>query len=225
MVVIRGQPIGNRYDLARGFNRRFVGRMLGVKLLDHRLALGVRHCRERKPSTRFQIRRSAADAHVDIFGQDGDDALRPSCSDRSGRLSLGLTESDTCYHQLIQLDVRKDPGIANLLDLHDQIIDQDGGYWVKIEAWRVEVTADVPHGVRYSLTLHEPYGKRILGYDNAHAVKPPKKFKYAGRRLTYDHKHRHVSDKGVPYEFQDAQQLLIDFFNEVDRVLKEARQK
>jgi len=35
----------------------------------------------------------------------------------------------------------------------------------------------------------------------------------------------HVSDQGVPYEFQDAQQLLIDFFNEVDRVLKEARQK
>ncbi len=126
---------------------------------------------------------------------------------------------------MIQFTMREDHGIANLLDLHDQIIDQDGGYWVKIEAWRVEVTADVPHGVRYSLTLHEPYGKRILGYDNAHAVKPPKKFKYAGQRLTYDHKHRHVSDKGVPYEFQDAQQLLIDFFNEVDRVLKETRQK
>ena len=121
--------------------------------------------------------------------------------------------------------MREDHGIANLLDLHDQIIDQDGGYWVKIEAWRVEVTADVPHGIRYSLTLHEPYGKRILGYDNAHAVKPPKKFKYAERRLTYDHKHRHENDKGVPYQFQDAQQLLIDFFNEVDRVLKEAKQK
>jgi hypothetical protein len=71
--------------------------------------------------------------------------------------------------------------------------------------------------------LHEPYGKRILGYDNAHAVKPPKKFKYPGQRLTYDHKHRHVSDKGVPYEFQDTQQLLIDFFNEVDRVLLSLR--
>ena len=46
---------------------------------------------------------------------------------------------------MIQFDMREDPGIANLLDLHDQIIDQDGGYWVKIEAWRVEVTADVPH--------------------------------------------------------------------------------
>jgi len=56
-------------------------------------------------------------------------------------------------------------------------------------------------------------------------VKPPKKFKYAGCRLTYDHKHRRVSDKGVPYEFQDAHQLMIDFFAEVDRVSQELRQK
>jgi len=34
-----------------------------------------------------------------------------------------------------------------------------------------------------------------------------------------------VSDKGVPYEFQDAHQLLVDFFAEVDRVLQEAREK
>jgi hypothetical protein len=73
------------------------------------------------------------------------------------------------------------------------------------------------------LTLHEPYGKRILGYENAHAVKPPKKSKYAGTRLPYDHTHRHVSDMGVPYEFRDGHQLLADFFTEVDRVLEEIR--
>ncbi len=127
------------------------------------------------------------------------------------------------YHQLIHLAMREDLGITTLIDLHDQIIDQGDGYWIKIEAWIVPVSKDIPHGVRYTLTLHEPYGKRILGYDNAHAVKPPKKFKYAGTRLPYDHKHRHVSDKGVPYEFKDAHQLLYDFFVEVDRVLKEAR--
>jgi hypothetical protein len=110
-----------------------------------------------------------------------------------------------------------------LLDLHGQVLDQGDGYWIKIEAWRVEVSAQIPHGVRYTLTLHEPYGKRILGYDNAHAVKPPKRFKFAGHRLAYDHKHRHISDKGVPYEFQDAFQLLTDFFQEVDRVLKEIK--
>ena len=89
---------------------------------------------------------------------------------------------------------------------------------------RVPANADIPHGIRYSLTLHEPYGNRILGYDNSHAVKPPKKFKFAGQRLPYDHKHRHVTDKGVPYEFKDAYQLMTDFFAEVDRVLKEAKQ-
>ncbi len=75
------------------------------------------------------------------------------------------------------------------------------------------------------LTLHEPYGKRILGYDNAHAVKLSKKLKYAGRILAHDHKHRHVSDKGTPYEFKDAHQLLVDFFTEVDRVLREVKKR
>jgi len=121
--------------------------------------------------------------------------------------------------------MRLDPGIDTLLDLNGQIIDQGGGYWVKLEAHRVPVTADVPHGIRYCLSLHEPYGKRILGFDNAHGIKPPKKFKYAGRRLPFDHRHRHVSDQGIPYEFKDAHQLLADFFEEVDRVLTEARQR
>jgi hypothetical protein len=125
---------------------------------------------------------------------------------------------------MIYFRMREDQGIRNLLDLHDQIIDQGGGYWVRIEAWRVNATEEIPHGVRYALTLHEPHGKRILGYDNAHAVKQPRRYKYAGRRMPYDHKHRHAKDKGVPYEFQDAQQLLIDFFEEVDRVLKQVRQ-
>lgn len=114
-------------------------------------------------------------------------------------------------------------GVSTLIDLHDQIIDQGDGYWIKIEAWRVDPSAFIPHGIRYSLTLHEPYGKRILGYDNAHAVKPPKKFKFVGMRLPYDHKHRHVSDKGVLYAFQDAHQLLSDFFKEVDQVLQEIK--
>lgn len=114
-----------------------------------------------------------------------------------------------------------DDGIENLLDLHDQVIEQSHGYWIKIEAWAVEVTKDIPHGIRYSLTLHEPYGKRVLGFDNAHAIKPPKKFKYAGRKLPYDHKHRNMSDKGVPYEYQSAHQLLSDFFVDVDTFLSE----
>ncbi len=114
--------------------------------------------------------------------------------------------------------------IRTLLDLHDLIIDQENGYWIKIEAWEVPVNRDIPHGVRYTLTLHAPSGKRILGYDNAHAVKV-KGRKFSGQRLAFDHIHRHVADKGVPYAFKDAHQLLSDFFAEVDSVLKEVKTK
>ena len=48
---------------------------------------------------------------------------------------------------------------------------------------------------------------------------------YAGRILPYDHKHRHSSDKGVPYAFQDAHQLLTDFLADVDSVLQEVRKQ
>jgi hypothetical protein len=41
--------------------------------------------------------------------------------------------------------------------------------------------------------------------------------------VTYDHSHRHRSDKGVPYEFQNAHQLLTDFFESVDRILREVQ--
>ena len=118
----------------------------------------------------------------------------------------------------------KDHEIRTLLDLHDQIIDQENGYWLKIEAWEVKISKDIPHGIRYSLTLHAPSGKRILGYDNAHAVKMIRK-RYSGQRIPFDHKHRHIADKGVPYAFKNAHQLLSDFFTEIDSVLKEAKSK
>lgn len=114
-----------------------------------------------------------------------------------------------------------DNGVDTLLDLNGNIVQQEHGFWVEIHAWRVESTALIPHGVRYALTLHEQNGKRVMGYDNAHGIKPSSRFKYAGQVLPYDHKHRHISDQGVHYEFKDAYQLLQDFFADVDRVLKE----
>jgi hypothetical protein len=119
---------------------------------------------------------------------------------------------------------RPDIGLETLLDLDGSILEQEGGYWIKIEVRRIPPSEHAHHGIRYSLTLHDKYGTRVLGYDNAHAVKPPKKFKFAGRRLPYDHRHRTASDKGVPYVFESAHRLLEDFFAEVDRVIKEAQQ-
>ena len=117
----------------------------------------------------------------------------------------------------------RDVGLSTLLDLHQQVIDQEDGYWVKIEAWQVEASEAIPHGIRYSLTLHNPRGDRILGYDNAHSVKH--KPQYSGRRIPYDHKHRHKLDRGIKYEFKDPYQLLSDFFVDVDKALEMDRQK
>ena len=117
-----------------------------------------------------------------------------------------------------------DVGLDTLLDLDGSILEQEGGYWIRIEVRRIPSSEHVHHGIRYSLSLHDKYGTRVLGYDNAHAVKPPKKFKFAGQRLPYDQRHRTASDKGAPYAFESAYRLWENFFAEVDRVIKEAQQ-
>jgi hypothetical protein len=58
--------------------------------------------------------------------------------------------------------------------LNGGIYDQGNGYWIKIEARCIETSEHVPHGIRYALTLHDRYGTRLLGFDDAHAIKPPK---------------------------------------------------
>jgi hypothetical protein len=118
----------------------------------------------------------------------------------------------------------RDAGLETLLELDGSVLEQEGGFWIKIEARHVLQSPHVHHGIKYCLTLHDRFGTRVLGYDNAHAVRPPKKFKFAGQRLPYDHRHRTASDKGVPYAFESAQRLLEDFFAEVDCVIKEAHQ-
>lgn len=94
------------------------------------------------------------------------------------------------------------------------------GIGPNLKSWRIShTTEEIPHGIRYSLTLHDRHGERIMGFDNAHAVKAKKKDQYQGRK-TYDHRHRHSKDEGVPYEFVDAHQLLKDFWSEVDKTLR-----
>ncbi len=114
----------------------------------------------------------------------------------------------------------RDEGLDTLLDLDGYIADQGDGYWIKVDAVIVEVTAGRPHGIKYSLSLHAPNGERILGYDNAHAPSKKRNEKYVGQKRPFDHKHRTVSDKGIKYVFTTPYQLLEDFFNDVDKVLK-----
>lgn len=116
-----------------------------------------------------------------------------------------------------------DTGLEYLLGLDGNIeVQNEEGYWVKMEASRVAATTDRPHGIKYSLTLHEPQGLRLIGFDNAHGVKPEgSPFKHAGKKYPFDHRHRHAKDEGVLYEFDTAYQLVKDFYEEVDLVLKE----
>lgn len=108
--------------------------------------------------------------------------------------------------------------IDTLLDLDGIVMEQAGGHWVKFEVRRVDAREEIPHGIRYSLTLHDSHGTRVMGFDNAHSVKKKIKGIYQGRK-TYDHRHRHSKDEGVPYEFTNASQLLVDFWLEVDKIL------
>ena len=114
-------------------------------------------------------------------------------------------------------------GLEYLIALDGNIeVQNDAGYWVKMEVSSVPATAERPHGIRYSLTLHAPDNTRLIGFDNAHSVKPVgSRFKHAGKKFPYDHRHRHALDEGVLYEFETAYQLVSDFYAEVDRVLKE----
>ena len=116
-----------------------------------------------------------------------------------------------------------DTGLEYLLGLNGNIeVQNEEGYWVKMEVSIVPATPNRPHGIKYSLTLHEPQGSRLIGFDNAHSVKPEgPPFKHAGKKYPFDHQHRHPKDEGTLYEFNTAYQLLSDFYAEVDRVLKE----
>ena len=108
-----------------------------------------------------------------------------------------------------------DENLETLLQLNGEVFPMDNGYWSKFEAHRVPPDQHIPHGIKYSLTLHDSYNRRVLGFDNAHAVKPKIK-RYGARKITWDHKH-HV-EKVLPYEYESAGQLLEDFWVAVDKI-------
>ena len=108
---------------------------------------------------------------------------------------------------------RRDPTLDTLLDLHGQVLVIDeAGYWVRFVVHQVPTTAEKPHGLDYSLTLHGPDGARLVGFDNAHQVE-------GKRRAEQDHKHRLRTVR--PYDYRDAGALVADFWAEVEAVMRE----
>jgi len=111
-----------------------------------------------------------------------------------------------------------DPGLLTLLDLDGEIFPMDNGFWTKIDAKMVMQSDRIPHGIRYSLTLHNKSNLRVLGYDNAHGFKVGRKG-FRAKITKWDHKHEGARVK--PYVFQGAGQLLEDFWDDVERITED----
>ncbi len=116
-------------------------------------------------------------------------------------------------------------GIENLLGLDGVIIEADLEleYFAKFIATRVEATEGRPHGIKYSLTLHDKEGVRLMGFDNAHAVEDKQRGKFSKHRKLskWDHKHK-FKDVSIitPYDYETADKLVSDFWAAVDNALE-----
>lgn len=107
-----------------------------------------------------------------------------------------------------------DYGIDQLIDFDGEIliVSEAGPYWVKFEVKKVERSDSRPHGLVYSVTLHGPDNSRLVGFDNAHPVPP--------NRRGEPQDHSHIGDRVKAYRYSNAGQLLEDFWNAVDSVLR-----
>jgi hypothetical protein len=86
------------------------------------------------------------------------------------------------------------------------------GWCLRFRVKQCPITDARPHGIRYAFTLHDVDMMRLLGFDNAHGIP---------RRQAYDHRHRfrRVADL-VPYRFVGTDELICDFYDEVERVCR-----
>ena len=60
---------------------------------------------------------------------------------------------------------KQDRTLENLLVLDgDVLFLDDQGHWAKFEVRRVEASPERPHGIEYSLTLHDAGNHRLAGF-------------------------------------------------------------
>lgn len=117
-----------------------------------------------------------------------------------------------------------DPTLDSLLFLDgvSYVVEADGACWVKFVVKRVPATPEKPHGLDYSLTLHDASGERLLGFDNAHQVQVGSG---PGSRTRIEHDHQHKGKRVRFYGYSDAATLLADFWKEVNLILDERSSK
>jgi len=106
-----------------------------------------------------------------------------------------------------------DEEMRRLLDFHRRLYWLVDGWSMRFRVIEVDESTMRPHGIKYSFTLHDVDGTRLLGFDNAHGV---------ARSQAYDHRHRfRRTAELVPYEYQGADRLICDFFDAVEQACKQ----
>lgn len=113
----------------------------------------------------------------------------------------------------------RDISLDNLLFLDGEcfVVDADGKCWVKFEVKQSPTTPERPHGLKYSLTLHDDNGERLPGFDNAHAIREGSG---PGARTRIEYDHKHSGEQIRFYGYEDAATLLADFWTEVEMILQ-----
>ena len=96
----------------------------------------------------------------------------------------------------------RDTGLEPLLQLDGEIFPMDNGYWVKFKVHLIQKSTHIPHGICYSLSLHDRYNRRVVGYDNAHGVKPSRKNSLAEERSG-------ITSIEIPLYFRMSLKMLI----------------
>jgi hypothetical protein len=116
----------------------------------------------------------------------------------------------------------RDRSLDTLLELDGVSYVVDGPFWVMFEVRAVPATPEKPHGLDYSFSLHDSAGQRLLGFDNAHAVREGSG---PGARTRIEYDHLHKGERVRFYDYKDAVTLLTDFWTEAETILKERATK
>ena len=88
------------------------------------------------------------------------------------------------------------------------------GWYVQFQARIADITEGRPYGLKYSLTLHDESGQRLLGFDNAHGYRKLK-------AVAHDHQHRFRRTIEVEaYHYRDSFTLIDDFLTSVALVCR-----
>ena len=106
-----------------------------------------------------------------------------------------------------------DEAMRRLLDYDRRRYWLENGWSIRFRVAEAPITTGRPHGIKYSFTLHDTDGTRLLGFDNAHGVP---------RALAFDHRHRfRRTQELVPYHFVGADELICDFFAGVEQACRQ----